>query len=780
MTIGLLRSSNKRNTRKGWISIVWILIITSVLGAIEFGEPLEDLYRGGRNYLRQRPADGTIAVVAMDDRSIETYGNIRFPLAQDAQLVDRIFSLGAKRVYIDRIYADRTDKANDNAFIAALQRHKGRVFLSGMTIATQKGDSNQKSGSKVILSHPDFLAVSETLSLNGYATPFSLSAELVYGTDFPNGFKKSISASLADIHTNKTDYYRPDWAIQASTVPTYSYVDVITGKVTSNAFKGKDVIIGPTSLQYQDEHNIVGQGWISGVYFHAIGAQTLKEGTPTNWGWLPAYGLALIFSIAIVRARSKKGAIIVNSVAIATGFTIPFIGDISFVTADYIPAFLLFGLISYRTNSLREFLSSQRHHEGTNLPNLAVLQEDRRTREMLIIAMRIRNYAAICAGFDDNIGNELVTELSRRMQLTSNASIYYQAEDVLYLLSPVLDGRALEEHLQGMAQILETQLSIRGRMIDIQTSFGVDQDMQAPVESRITKALYAADSAAAANKLWEVYERGSDTAKQMKLSLMSELDIAMDREELWLAYQPQIDIRTNEIVGAEALARWIHPEHGFIPPDEFIQTAERYNRVTRLTLYLLELGTRSCKKIVRDNPDFRLSVNISAGLLEDPSLPAQIRRVLLKTGFPSENLTLEITETTSFAARETANATLQNLQSIGIRISIDDYGTGNATMDYLRSIPWDEVKLDRQFISDIISSAADRHMVETTIDLAHRLNRTVVAEGIEDQATLDLLRTINCDLAQGYHLARPMPINQLVDFIAAQQRHWSPARKYSS
>lgn len=767
--MSLNRLSRAGRSRKRWISIVWILIISSVIGGIEFAEPLEDMYRGGRNYLRQRPADGNVAIVALDDRSVLTFGRDRFPLAKDAQLLDQLFASGVRRVYFDRVYMDPTDKANDEIFISALKRYQGRVFLGSITSVNQSGTPEH------ILSHPNFLRFASASSLNGHMTPFSLSAELVYGTDFPIGYVRSISSDIAEISGKRTDYYRPDWAIKASTVPTFSYVTVLSGDVPANALMGKDVIVGPTSFQYRDSNKIIGQGWVSGVYFHAIGAQTLKEGKPANWGWLPAYAAALAMSILILCAKTRREAWLVNSIAVIMGLGLPFLADAYFITADFIPAYLLFGFISYRTNALRELATAQRHHEGTNLPTLPVLFENRKAKEMLIIAMRIRNYAAICASFRDPIGHELVTELARRMQLTSNTPVYYQAEDVLYLLSPILDCKALEEHLQGLAQLLETQLSIGGRMVDIQTSFGIDRDINASTESRTSGALYAADIAAAANRQWEIYYPGADDAKSMKLSLMSELNLAMDRGELWLAYQPQMDIRTNAVVGAEALARWNHPEYGFIPPDEFIRTAERYNRVTRLTLYLLELGTTACKQVVEEHPDFRLSINLSAMLLEDPSLPAQITQVLARTDFPSINLTLEITETASFVSRDIANNTLNNLQAIGIRISIDDYGMGNATLDYLKTIPWDEVKLDRQFISDITHNASDRHMVETTIDLAHRLRRNVVAEGIEDRATLDLLRQIGCDFAQGYYLAKPMPLDQFLQFLAAYQCDWPVA-----
>jgi EAL domain-containing protein (putative c-di-GMP-specific phosphodiesterase class I) len=157
---------------------------------------------------------------------------------------------------------------------------------------------------------------------------------------------------------------------------------------------------------------------------------------------------------------------------------------------------------------------------------------------------------------------------------------------------------------------------------------------------------------------------------------------------------------------------------------------------------------------------------MSASLLEQSELPAFIAQVLINTGFPARNLTLEVTESAPFSEHHTVAANLEGIAAIGIDLSIDDYGTGNATLEYLRSVPCQEIKIDRRFVGGLVTNKSDMLLVESTIELAHGLGRRVIAEGIEDSETLEALRTIGCDIAQGYHLAKPMRFAAMKKLVA--------------
>jgi diguanylate cyclase len=553
-------------------------------------------------------------------------------------------------------------------------------------------------------------------------------------------------------------------------VPAISLVDVIDGKIPADFFAGRNVVVGITASTENDWFYIFGQGWVPGVYSHVIGSQTLKEGTPIDLGGLPALFVASLLAIALLRAKTRKTARTVVMVALATGIALPFAFDALFIDSQYVPAFLLFGIVAYRSSALRAISEARLQNASTLLPNLSALREELAAVRSPIVAMRIRNYAAVCASFPDSVESDLITELARRLTLPGTKTTFYQAEDVLYWLGPNLPARDIEEHLAGLAKLIESHLVIQGRKLDIHVVFGVDTALSRPVANRIGRALLAADQAAARHHLVQFNTSENDEESAWELSLMSELDEAIDAGDIWVAYQPQFDLKTDRIIGAEALVRWLHPVRGAISPEAFVLAAEAHSRISRLTFCVLEQSARCALPIVAENRDFRLSVNLSANLLENAKLPEQIADVIARVGLPTRNLTLEVTESAPFAEHAVVAANLAEIAAMGIDLSIDDYGTGNATLDYLRSVPCQEIKIDRRFVSNLVSNSSDMLLVESTIELAHGLGRRVVAEGIEDPETLELLRSIRCDIAQGYYLAKPMRIEALEALLLSSYR----------
>jgi diguanylate cyclase len=740
-------------------------ILCAIAGAIYLPEPLEDLYRGGRNMLRARPADKSIVIVAIDDRTVSELGSLNHSRSYDAALVDRLFALGAKQVYFDKAFADRGDPAGDAAFADTLTRHSGKVFLGAMFIKNRATEQKE-----VILPTPQFRSLTPVRSLSGSSTAFSLSAELYYAESDGNKVVPGIASAIAGITGSSGEKFRPDWSIQIKTVPTISFMDVISGKAKTNDFSGKTAIVAVSTEQAPDFLHVAGQEWFPGVYVHAVGAQTLREGHPVQIGWLPAFLLAAALSGLLLKSKSRlrQTAIILAGLMIA--LAAPFVLDAYFITASFLPGFLMFGIVAYRNHTLRELSEAERRNVGTHLPNLSALREEHLAASKPIIAMRIRNYAAVGASFADSVEDELVNEVARRLTLPGESTTFYQGEDVLYWLGPILPMSEMEGHLAGLARLIESQFVIQGRKIDIHVAFGIDMNVSRPVANRIGRALMAADNAAATQQLMQFNTSENDEERVWELSLMSELDAAIDAGDIWIAYQPQFDLRNERINGAEALVRWQHPTRGAISPEAFILPAEAHNRITRLTFHILEQATRAAKFIVDSHPEFRLSVNVSANLLGQPHLPERVIEVLGRTGFPAANLTLEVTESAPFKERGAVAANLAGIAALGIDLSIDDYGTGNATLEYMRSVPCQEIKIDRSFVSGLVSNASDLLLVESTIELAHGLGRRVIAEGIEDPETLELLRAIGCDTAQGYYLAKPMRLEALEALLLSSAR----------
>jgi EAL domain-containing protein (putative c-di-GMP-specific phosphodiesterase class I) len=250
---------------------------------------------------------------------------------------------------------------------------------------------------------------------------------------------------------------------------------------------------------------------------------------------------------------------------------------------------------------------------------------------------------------------------------------------------------------------------------------------------------------------------GADALRD--LSLMGELRRGIDQDQLFIAYQPKLDLKTGNITHAEALVRWRHPTEGMVPPDRFLPLAEETGVVREITRFVLRRVMEECQ--AGDGPRISVSVNVAAADVSDPEFARHVIRTLRETGFDPARLTLEITESAIIRSRQTALQVLEALKDYGIRLSIDDYGTGQSTLSYLKTLPVHELKIDKMFVTRLCENEGDLIMVKSTIDLAHQLGLSVVAEGTEDWTTIGRLAELGCDYAQGFGIGRGMPLAEL-------------------
>lgn len=255
-----------------------------------------------------------------------------------------------------------------------------------------------------------------------------------------------------------------------------------------------------------------------------------------------------------------------------------------------------------------------------------------------------------------------------------------------------------------------------------------------------------------------VYEAALDVASPQTLSMLSDLRQALENGELRLFLQPKVAVRTGVVVGAEALVRWQHPARGMVSPAEFIPFAEQTGFIRQLTLWMVGAAARHWREVQRPDMRLRIAVNLSTRDLLDQDLPAKLMGLLREHGVQPDGFCLEITESAIIDDPQRAEATLNRLSALGFKLAIDDYGTGYSSLAYIRRLPVDELKIDKSFVMGMEKSADDEKIVQSTIDLAHNLGLSVVAEGVESRAILLMLRDFGCDEGQGYHMSRPIPI----------------------
>jgi EAL domain-containing protein (putative c-di-GMP-specific phosphodiesterase class I) len=273
--------------------------------------------------------------------------------------------------------------------------------------------------------------------------------------------------------------------------------------------------------------------------------------------------------------------------------------------------------------------------------------------------------------------------------------------------------------------------------------------------------------AKAAHSGAQLYEIAQDQHSVQRLALAGELRRAIENDELVLHYQPKVDVATGRVVGAEALCRWQHPSLGLIMPDEFVPMAEHTGLITPLTKTVLNIALQQVADWRSQGHRLSIAINLSARSFLDSQLLDDIPELLAVWRVDPALLELEITESMIVGDPERARAVLERLNELGITLAIDDFGTGYSSLAYLKQLPVDEIKIDKSFVLQMSGSHNDETIVRSIIDLAHNLDLRAVAEGVEDQGILNRLTELGCDVAQGYHISRPLPPDRLEQWMSS-------------
>ncbi|CAM3881125.1 putative bifunctional diguanylate cyclase/phosphodiesterase [Paracidovorax anthurii] len=327
------------------------------------------------------------------------------------------------------------------------------------------------------------------------------------------------------------------------------------------------------------------------------------------------------------------------------------------------------------------------------------------------------------------------------------------------LLLPGADVAAAREMAQRITRAFESPLAFDDQTVDLSAGIGI-ACAPGPAQDADTLLSHAEIAMYAAKRRLngaQLYDPSMDSSSAEALSLLSELRRAVEQGELRLFLQPKLALNGQSGCGAEALVRWQHPERGLVPPMQFIPFAEQTGFVRQLTLWVFEQAAAFLQREDVRPLGLRISVNLSTRDLMDPDLSARLDGIMARHGVTAASFCLEITESAIMDDPERAEAMLNRLSAQGFKLSIDDFGTGYSSLAYLKRLPVDELKIDKSFVMGMVVDHGDEQIVRSTIDLAHNLGLSVVAEGVESAVILERLQALYCDEAQGYHIGRPMP-----------------------
>ena len=728
-------------------------------------EIAEDWLRVARNGFHRHNASGEIVILTIDDKSLHEVGNWPWPRRTDAQLIDRLTAAGAKRIFFDINFSFVSNPADDNAFAEAIKR-SGRVTLFARPKVGPVGDTPSLKDSLVPL--PLFAKNAKIAAASFFYNYQNAVWRVPYAMAVRGNAVPTFSAALANVSGAQDQEFRVDYSIDARSIPIYPAVDALTGRIGEKQLAGKDVVIGTGTDVLGDTYFIPGYGRAFGVQVHAIAAETLKQGRPVDVGWGIAFVFGMLAAALLATRKQALSQIGVFFPALSVLLVGPGFLEANLIFVDVTPAIFVLLLVGgalgwrrYRSRGLVDAIS--------NLPNLNAFRLNREGKSQGLIAARVMNYEEIVASLPPNSERQLVEQIVARLKVGAPDRTLYQGDGGIFAWFDD-PKRTFGNHLEALYALFRTPARVANLSIDLTIAFGVEVGSGRSLTSRLASALVAAEEAAHDGLKWKYYDPGTLADASWKLSMLSQLDDAIDRGEVWVAYQPKLDLATRRIIGAEALARWTHPEKGPIAATEFVAAAEQHNRIGKLTDYVLEKAVSAAAQINKRGGDFDIAVNLSARLLTDKGFTLRLSALLARQGLSPQHLTLELTETAALAGTGDGLEMITRLRDIGVRIAIDDYGTGLSTLDYLKKIPANEIKIDQSFVKGIVDNRSDRLMVQSTIGLAHSLDRKVVAEGVEQRDILDLLITMDCDIAQGFAIGRPMSLESLTKRLAADRK----------
>jgi EAL domain-containing protein (putative c-di-GMP-specific phosphodiesterase class I)/GGDEF domain-containing protein len=419
------------------------------------------------------------------------------------------------------------------------------------------------------------------------------------------------------------------------------------------------------------------------------------------------------------------------------------------------------------------------HDPETGLSNrhavqrrVAEIQKTAQDGVVVVAAISIDRFLHLRGAIGHALMLELIREVAARLSLARRGAPIARITSAM--LGFAFTARDMAEACQiaaGLPATLTTPVLFGSNRVDVSVTIGLSE-VADTVESAtglsiIDRAMIAVDQARAAREPIKCFDPVLYGCPGSNLSLMSEMLRALENGQMSLAYQPKYSLRSGTFVGAEALVRWTHPERGALRPDLFVQMAEETGHIAALTEWVLRRAVADQGTLRAAGLDLCISVNWSGVVINDGALTD---RVLQIAGEAPGKICLEVTETAIIGNPQLARQTLERFRAAGIAISIDDYGSGLSSLAYLKNIPADELKIDKAFVINLATDPTDAVLVRSAVSLAHSLGLQVVAEGVENAGALELLYAMGCDLAQGYLIARPMPLADLVAFLRSRER----------
>lgn len=746
---------------------------TIFLAGLGLFGPFEDGLTARRAEMLNRAATGQVAVVEIDARSLKELRSWPWPRRYHAEVVRQLHKSGASIIAFD---VDFSAKSDGDEELAAAIRDAGHVVLP---VFEQTASANGVRDDEVLSNRPD-PAFSDAWigGVNIFPDVDGVVREYPAATVIDEAIQPSIATLLAENDALGDRSFEPDWSIDTRTVPRFSFADVMNGRVPAADLQGKRIVIGATAIELGDRYTVPRYGVVPGVVVQALAAESLLQNRAifrTGWPITIAGILLIAFLLAPRPIRRPVGyAALVSGLLVAIS-TVPIVAQRNWpVSIDSVAwLFTLVAAVAVQlgVEARRRLRIRAQFDAESGLPNRTSLEKllgD--TVGSVLVAGAIERFEFIRDGIGLAATNEIIRKAADQVARIVDGQVYRIAPDVIAWVLRSADEAAVQSILRHIQNEFREPVNSRSGPVDVTFTIGLDGDGvgSAPV-LRIERALAAIGNARTRGRASDWYQ-AADPQMRRQLSMMSDLRQAMERGGMRLAYQPKLSLETGRIGDAEALIRWHGDDGRTVSPDEFIPLAEATGVIREVTVFALRTAIADLSAWALEGMSMRVAVNVSALDLATGDFAEDVERILCDANVPSSRLALEVTESALLRSPAEAIAALNRLRELGVRLSVDDYGTGQSTLSYLKHLPVHELKIDKSFVTNLASSESDAIMVRSTINLAHDLGLQVVAEGIEDVETLNTLRKLGCDYAQGYFISKPIGSAELLAFVSGKAK----------
>lgn len=734
----------------------WILALLAALtlSLAGVGNEVERQLGNLRATMLEKPASGDLVIVEIDAKSLQAVDNWPWPREYYAKAIDILNEAGATQIAFDVDFSSRSTETQDRILADAIARSDATVILP--TMRQQASTVNSKFVESLpidILRENAFLA-----SVNVHPDSLGQLNEYSFGTTTGGMARPSLASMIAEVSGDIDQNFAIDQSIDPETIPRLSFADLIGASGPPIDLAGKKVLIGATAIELGDRYPISRFGIVPGVVIQAMASETLIQGTNLNsLGDLPSLLFAGIVVLGCILTQKVSAA---GMIRVAVGTGVVLIGLVFLAEYLNVLTFLnvkaMFFLVSYIL--LQKFLTTTKAlntsryvNEASNLPNEAALLKAIGNKDFGYIATaRISDFRELLVVTDKESRRDLFRNFASRLSFLAMDEQIYHLESGLFAWVVKNEYQSdILGHFDTANALLQAPVMAEETKIKIAATLGISGES-------VDKAKIASGQAFAAGKKWAWHNEEVDHAIGQKHNLLMELDRSIEDGDLDVVYQPKWNLSANRLDGAEALVRWSHPERGLISPEIFIPLLEQAGRIDQLTFLVLRRALDDISSWEKQRPGLTCSVNISAKLLGESSFVDEAIAMVKAANISNRQIVFEVTETATLADPDAALLALKLIQKSGIRVSIDDYGTGQSTISYLQRLPISEIKLDKSFVQTMVTENANQVIVKSTIAMAHDLGLKIVAEGIEDQQCMDMLTKYGCDIGQGWHISKPI------------------------